>query len=194
MSSKYAQVKHAKNLFFIGLICLIVFSQCNQSSDRDENLTADGSGQNKSQAFWNSASSTFQQITLSDSAIVRNVHWDQELNSINEKIELSETQPINGRSYSLYLDDSDLNFVDIVYNTNKENRIIQIVFDIYVEDKLKSNKLLKEFEAYFQLKYGQSAAKGKTLRWEAKNNTSIQMEDVSTTKDPGIKLIYSLKN
>lgn len=194
MPSSYSHFKHSKNLFFIGLICLILFNQCNQSSDRYENSNTDGSGQSKSQAFWNSASSTFQKITLSDSAIVRNIQWNQELSSVNEKIELSETQPDNGKSYSLYLDDSDLNFVDIVYNTNKENKIIQIVFDIYVEDKLESNKLISEFETYFQLKYGHKTTKGKTLRWEAKNNTRIEMEDVSTSKDPGIKLIYTLKD
>jgi hypothetical protein len=194
MSSSSSQVKHNRNLFLIGLICLILFNQCNQASDRNENSNAEGTAQSKSQTFWNSASTTLKKITLSDSAIVRNVQWNQVLSSVNEKIELSETQPENGKSYSLYLDNSDLNFVDIVYNTNKENQIIQIVFDIYVEDKLESNKLLNEFEAYFELKYGPKKSKGKTYLWEAKNNTRIQMEDVSTSKDPGIKLIYSLKN
>ncbi|MEY3646351.1 MAG: hypothetical protein RL127_1059 [Bacteroidota bacterium] len=180
MSSSSSQVKHNRNLFSIGLICFILFNQCNQAPDRNENSNAEGTAQSKSQTFWNSASTTLKKITL--------------LSSVNEKIELSETQPENGKSYSLYLDNSDLNFVDIVYNTNKENQIIQIVFDIYVEDKLESNKLLNEFDAYFELKYGPKKSKGKTYLWEAKNKTRVQMEDVSTSKDPGIKLIYSLNN
>lgn len=194
MSSNLPPFQPLKFLITLGFISLFLFNRCNQSTDRDENLNAEHAGQNKSQAFWNSASSTLQKITLSDSAIVRNVHWNQELGTLNEKIELSETQPSQGKSYSLYLDESDLNFVDIVYHTNDANKIIQIVFDIYVEDKTEAKKLLEEFEAYFQIKYGQKTVTGKQASWLAKNNTQIQMEDVSTSKDPGIKLTYSLKD
>jgi hypothetical protein len=92
------------------------------------------------------------------------------------------------------LDESDLNFVDIVYTTNEMNQINQVVFDIYVEDKTETNRLLEEFDAYFTVKYGKKSVKGKVNTWISKSATKIQMEDVSTSKDPGIKLAYTLIN
>lgn len=174
---------------FIGSFLLL---QCNQSSSHDEYLNGKAADQTQSQKFWNSASNTLKKITLSDSEVVRNVKWLQPLNSLNEKIELSETQPKSGKSYSLYLDDSDLNFVDVLYITNKNNQINKIVFDVYVEDKLNTIKLLTEFERYFSVKHGKKTTQGLVSIWESKNKSRIQLEDVSTSKDPGIKLIYEL--
>jgi hypothetical protein len=174
---------------FIGSFLLL---QCNQSSNHDEYLNGKAADQTQSQKFWNSASNTLKKITLSDSEVVRNVKWLQPLNSLNEKIELSETQPKSGKSYSLYLDDSDLNFVDVVYITNKNNQINKIVFDVYVEDELNTIKLLTEFEQYFSVKHGKKTTQGLVSIWESKNKSRIQLEDVSTSKDPGIKLIYEL--
>jgi hypothetical protein len=181
-------------LLILGTISLILCIGCNQTSNQNEAQNDSSTGITPSQIYWNSASSTLQKITLSDTAIVRNIRWKQPLNSVKETIELSESQPTNGRSYSLYLDDSDLNFVDIVYQTNPQNQLIKIEFDIYVEDRNEVAKLISEFEQYFQIKYGNKTLSGKKSSWLAKNNTRIQLEDVSTSKDPGIKLMYSIEN
>lgn len=167
---------------------------CNQDKGDGEHANGSMISQTESQKYWSSASKTFQKITLSDTAVVRNIRWLQSLSSLNEKIELSESQPTNGKSYSLYLDDSDLNFVDIVYLTNNQNQIIQVVFDIYVEDKAEANKLLDEFEQYFSVKFGQKKTVEKGSTWISKDKTNIHIENVSTPKDPGIKLTYSLIN
>jgi hypothetical protein len=190
-STIFTQVK-----FFVFSIFLSsgLFFSCNQASDKNENSTGEFTAQTPSQKFWTRASSTLQKITLSDTTIVRNIQWLQPLSSLNEKIELSESQPTNGKSYTLYLDESDLNFVDIVYTTNEMNQINQVVFDIYVEDKTETNRLLEEFDAYFTVKYGKKAVEGKVNTWISKSATKIQMEDVSTSKDPGIKLAYKLIN
>lgn len=190
-STIFTQVK-----FFVFSIVLSIgmFFSCNQASDKKENSTGEFTEQTQSQKFWIRASSTLQKITLSDTSIVRNIHWLQPLSSLNEKIELSDSQPNNGKSYSLYLDDSDLNFVDIVYHTNNQNQIIQVVFDIYVEDKAEAIKLLNEFEQYFSIKFGQKTTAEKGSAWVSKDKTSIHIENVSTPKDPGIKLTYSLIN
>jgi hypothetical protein len=184
--------KATYRLVIVTLLGSLLLLQCNQSSNNDANLNGKAADQTQSQRFWNNASNTLQKITLSDSAVVRNVKWLQPLNSLNEKIELSETQPKSGKSYSLYLDDSDLNFVDVIYMTNKNNQINKIVFDVYVEDKLNTIKLLTEFEQYFSVKHGKKTIQGQVSIWESKNKSRIQLEDVSTSKDPGIKLIYEL--
>lgn len=179
-------------LVIVTLLGSLLLLQCNKPSNHDANLNGKALAQTQSQRFWSSASETFQKITLSDSAVVRNVKWLQPLNSLNEKIELSETQPKSGKSYSLYLDDSDLNFVDVIYMTNKNNQINKIVFDVFVENKLNSTKLLTEFERYFSVKHGNKITQGQVSIWESKNKSRIQLEDISTSKDPGIKFIYEL--
>lgn len=193
MHPRFTSIFNFKQLAF-GLCCLILIFGCDQKNQKNEGENAANTALTPSQIYWNSASPTLQKITLSDTAIVRNIHWNQSLESIKETIELSETQPANGRSYSLYLDDSDLNFVDIVYQTNAQNQLIKIDFDIYVEDRTEVAKLMGEFEKYFQIKYGSKTLNGNKSSWLAKNNTRIQLEDVSTSKDPGIKLMYSLAN
>ncbi len=193
MHLRITSIFNFKQLAF-GLCCLFLFVGCNQKNQKNEGENAANTALTPSQLYWNSASTTLQKITLSDTAIVRNIHWNQSLESIKETIELSETQPANGRSYSLYLDDSDLNFVDIVYQTNAQNQLIKIDFDIYVEDRTEVATLMDEFEKYFQIKYGSKTLNGGKSSWLAKNNTRIQLEDVSTSKDPGIKLMYSLAN
>lgn len=181
-------------LLILGIICFFLCIGCNQKNNQNEAQNESTSILTPSQMYWNSASSTLQKITLSDTAIVRNIQWLQPLDSVKETIELSESQPTNGRSYSLYLDDSDLNFVDIVYKTNTQNQVIKIDFDIYVEDREEVSKLISEFDQYFQIKYGKKTLIGKKSSWLAKNKTRIQLEDVSTSKDPGIKLMYSIEN
>lgn len=175
-------------------VIVSLMTGCNQDKGEGEHANGSMSSQTESQKYWSRASKTFQKITLSDSAIVRNVRWLQALSSLNEKIEISESQPTNGKSYSLYLDDSDLNFVDIVYLTNNQNQIIQVVIDIYVEDKSEANKLLEEFEQYFSVKFGQKRTAERGSTWVSKDKTNIHIENVSTPKDPGIKLTYSLIN
>jgi hypothetical protein len=181
-------------LLILGTICLFLCIGCNQKNNQNEAQNESTTRLTPSQMYWNSASSTLQKITLSDTAIVRNIRWLQPLDSVKETVELSESQPTNGRSYSLYLDDSDLNFVDIVYQTNPQNQVIKIDFDIYVEDREEVSKLISEFEQYFQIKYGSKTLIGKKSSWLSKNKTRIQLEDVSTSKDPGIKLMYSIEN
>ena len=188
------QFRLFKYSFLAFAVFISLMTGCSQDKGESEHANGLMNSQSESQKYWSNASKTFQKITLSDSAVVRNISWLQSLSSLNEKIELSESQPNNGKSYSLYLDDSDLNFVDIVYHTNNQNQIIQVVFDIYVEDKAEAIKLLDEFEQYFSIKFGQKTTVEKGSTWVSKDKTSIHIENVSTPKDPGIKLTYSLIN
>lgn len=190
----YTHLRLLKFSFLAYAVTIGLMTGCNQDKGKGEEANGAMVSQTQSQKFWSSASKTFQNITLSDTAVVRNIRWLQSLSSLNENIELSDSQPTNGKSYSLYLDDSDLNFVDIVYLTNNQNQIIQVIIDIYVEDKVEANKLLAEFEEYFTIKFGPKTTVEKGSTWSSKDKTNIHIENVSTPKDPGIKLTYSLIN
>ncbi len=190
----YTHLRLLKFSFLAYAVTIGLMTGCYQDKGKGEEANGAMVSQTQSQKFWSSATKTFQKITLSDTAVVRNIRWLQSLSSLNENIELSDSQPTNGKSYSLYLDDSDLNFVDIVYLTNNQNQIVQVVIDIYVEDKVEANKLLAEFEEYFTIKFGPKTTVEKGSTWSSKDKTSIHIENVSTPKDPGIKLTYSLIN
>lgn len=190
----YTHLRLLKFSFLAYAVTIGLMTGCYQDKGKGEEANGAMVSQTQSQKFWSSATKTFQKITLSDTAVVRNIRWLQSLSSLNENIELSDSQPTNGKSYSLYLDDSDLNFVDIVYLTNNQNQIVQVVIDIYVEDKVEANKLLAEFEEYFTIKFGPKTTVEKGSTWSSKDKTNIHIENVSTPKDPGIKLTYSLIN
>lgn len=190
----YTHLRLLKFSFLAYAVTIGLMTGCYQDKGKGEEANGAMVSQTQSQKFWSSATKTFQKITLSDTAVVRNIRWLQSLSSLNENIELSDSQPTNGKSYSLYLDDSDLNFVDIVYLTNNQNQIVQVVIDIYVEDKVEANKLLAEFEEYFTIKFGPKTTIEKGSTWSSKDKTNIHIENVSTPKDPGIKLTYSLIN
>lgn len=190
----YTHLRLLKFPFLAYAVTIGLMTGCYQDKGKGEEANGAMVSQTQSQKFWFSATKPFQKITLSDTAVVRNIRWLQSLSSLNENIELSDSQPTNGKSYSLYLDDSDLNFVDIVYLTNNQNQIVQVVIDIYVEDKVEANKLLAEFEEYFTIKFGPKTTVEKGSTWSSKDKTNIHIENVSTPKDPGIKLTYSLIN
>lgn len=182
----------------LSFICLfsgtILFCACNKEKDASETAQLSlAPEQIKIKEAWNASSDWVKQITLSDTLIIRNTQWGLDLSRIQEKIELSESQPAQGKSYSLYFDDSDLNFVDIAYIPDNQGKLSGINLDIYVEDITEVGKLRNNLTAYFDAKFGPSVIQGKQTRWNLNKNTQVDLEDVSTSKDPGIHVILKAK-
>ena len=69
-----------------------------------------------------------------------------------------------------------------------------IDFDIFVETKSQVEELKAKFTTYLQVKFGTSKTEGNKIIWEKDKNTLVILQDVSTVKDPGIKLVFSRKN
>jgi hypothetical protein len=105
-------------------------------------------------------------------------------------LELSENQPATGKSFTLYLDNSDLNFADITYIPDAKNQIKEIDIDVFLEENDQVLELIEGFQTYLNAKIGPSKAEGKKIQWGPKQNTQVTLEDMSTAKDPGIKLIF----
>lgn len=180
------------------LICLLVgliLSACNKDTNSSENAKLSLSPEQiKIKEAWNASSDWVKQITSSDTLVIRNTQWGVALDEIKEKIELSESQPAQGKSYSLYFDDSDLNFVDIVYIPNKDGKLNEIDLDIYVEEMPQVGQLRASISNYFDAKFGPSVTKGNKTQWNQNKNTQVELEDVSTSKDPGIKVVLKAKS
>ncbi len=143
---------------------------------------------------WESTGKITQTITLDSKGIFRGLNFGIPITSIKEKIDLAENQPPNGKSYTLYFDASDLNFADVTYYADKENKLAQIDIDIFVEQASQVKKIITDFTNYFNAKFGQVGTRGKILLWVQNKKARVSLEDVSTFKDPGIKITFRQVN
>lgn len=138
----------------------------------------------------------FRTILKSDAGMARGISIGDLFQSTvqTEKAPLSETQPENGKGFTEYFDDSDLNFVDITYTKDQSDKVASITLDVYVERKSAVDSLFTEFKTYFSRKYGKNTVNGKGLVWKVQDNKSAVLQDVSTEKDPGIKILFVREN
>jgi len=184
----------AKSMVLIST-SVIVFFSCNSSTENEKNGTV---GLSKIDQLaldtWNKSGDLVQKITLSSKGVIRNKEWGISLDSLQEKLELAENQPANGKSYTLYFDDSDLNFTDITYLGDDQQKLTEIDLDIFIETKPQVEELKEKFTNYLLVKFGPSKTEGNKIIWEKDKNTEVILQDVSTLKDPGIKLVFLRKN
>ena len=133
----------------------------------------------------------FNAILKTDAGMVRGLSIGDEMNVILESAPLSESQPTNGKSYTEYFDDTDLNFADILYVSDSQNKISAISVDIFIEKQVAVDSLMGEFEGYFDKKYGQGKGTKMTVWKLAGGNNELMLQNVSTAKDPGLKIIFA---
>jgi len=184
----------AKSIVLI-LTSTFVFFSCNSSEENGKNGASNTSESDQiALNAWEKSGDLVQKITLSSKGVIRNKEWGISIDSLQEKLELAENQPANGKSYTLYFDDSDLNFTDISYLSDSKQKLTEIDFDIFVETKSQVEELKEKFTSYLLVKFGASKTEGNKIIWEKDKNTQVILQDVSTDKDPGIKLVFSRKN
>lgn len=185
---------NAKSIVLI-LTSTLVFFSCNSSLEKGKEGASNTSEIEQSVLnAWEQSGDMVQKITLSPKGVIRDKEWGISIDSLQEKLELAENQPANGKSYTLYFDNSDLNFTDISYLSDNQQKLTEIDFDIFVETKSQVEALKEKFTNYLQVKFGASKIEGNKIIWEKDVNTQVTLQDVSTLKDPGIKLVFSRKN
>lgn len=182
-------MKNPLNKLFVPLFAILFFTaSCNQEQKSENEVNTK---QEAITAAWEESGEWVQKLSLSPNQVIRNAAWGQDMESLKDTLELAESQPEKGKSFTLYFDDTDLNFSDITYIPNDQNKLQAIEFDIFVESKDEVQPLIDHWKTYLDVKFGPSEAKGKTILWSKNNNTRIQLENVSTPKDPGIKISFS---
>jgi hypothetical protein len=174
------------SLFISGALVIILHScsQEKQAENKDSEQTEAVA------TAWSASGEWVQKLTVSPTNIVRNASWGQDFSTINDSLEVAESQPEKGKSYTLYFDDTDLNFSDITYIPNDQNKLQEITFDIFVDSAEDVQPLIDQWKGYLEVKFGPSETKGKQVLWTKNKNTRIQLENVSTPKDPGIKISF----
>ena len=182
-----------KNSYAYFALLLLVISQlsCQDKKQSSETTSVAVDSTLKVPSLEN-RSSTFQAILKTDAGMVRGLSIGDEMNSIVESAPLSETQPDNGKSYTEYFDDTDLNFADILYVNDSENKIGAISVDVFIGKQAAVDSLMNEFKGYFDKKYGQGKGISKMTVWKlAGTNDELMLQNVSTAKDPGLKIIFA---
>lgn len=135
---------------------------------------------------------SFKAILKTDAGMVRGLSIGDEMRAVVESAPLSESQPDNGKSYTEYFDDTDLNFADILYINDSENKISAISVDVFIEKQVEVDSLMNELKGYFDKKYGQGKGISKMTVWKlAGGDNELMLQDVSTAKDPGLKIIFA---
>ena len=196
MRKDFNRISHlTAKLIILVFTSTLVFFSCNSTQENGKNGTSNTSELDQiTLNAWEKSGDLVQKITLSSKGVIRNKVWGISIDSLQEKLELAENQPANGKSYTLYFDDSDLNFTDISYLSDSQQKLTEIDFDIFVETKSQVEDLKEKFTTYLQVKFGASKTEGNKIIWEKDKNTQVILQDVSTDKDPGIKLVFSRKN
>lgn len=191
-------MKNPLNKLFVPFIriiivfCLVtIFYACNQEK-QSENVASDQT--EAVSTAWKESGEWVQKLSLSPDKIIRNSSWGQDFASLQDTLELAESQPDKGKSYTLYFDDTDLNFSDITYIPNDQNKLTEIDFDIFVDSSEDVQPLIDQWKGYLDSKFGASDVKGKQIQWLKDKNTRILLENVSTPKDPGIKISFKAAN
>ncbi len=175
-------------LFFI-VLALISCQDKKQTTESDATIATDSTSQVNN---LENQSSTFNAILKTNAGMVRGLSIGDEMNAIIESAPLSETQLTNGKSYTEYFDDTDLNFADVLYVSDSENKISAISVDIFIEKQATVDSLMSEFKGYFDKKYGQGKGISKMTVWKlAGGNNELMLQNVSTAKDPGLKIIFA---
>jgi hypothetical protein len=186
-------MKTLKTLILLLPLFILLYA-CNQNTSNSENnQLSNGPKQSESQIAWKASSDLVRKITLSDSIVIRNKNWGTDINLINDQLELAETQPDTGKSYSLYFDDTDLNFVDITYRPNNKGQLSEIEMNVFFDDSQKVTELMQNFKSYFDVKFGASVEKGKKLIWLKDKKTHVELEDASRSKDAGFIILLKAK-
>ncbi|MDF0694730.1 hypothetical protein [Aquirufa ecclesiirivi] len=180
--------------FILIISLLIITNACQTTTDKQEaNQHSQESKKQAKQKAWDESTPLLQRITLGSAGVIRNVSWGQDMSTIAEKVELSETQPSVGKSYTQFFDDTDLNFVDITYLPDENNQVKGILLNIFLEEQDEVLDLTANFKEYLGNIYGNGRGNAKKIVWK-NENTQVILEDVGTPKDPGIQLVFSKIN
>lgn len=182
-----------KNSYAYFALLLLTMSQmsCQDKKQSSETTTVSADSTLKVPSLEN-YSTAFKAILKTDAGMVRGLSIGDEMNSIIESAPFSETQPTIGKSYTEYFDDSDLNFADILYVNDLDNKISAISVDIFIEKQVAVDSLTNEFKGYFDKKYGQGKGISKMMVWKLSGtNNELLLQNVSTAKDPGLKIIFA---
>jgi hypothetical protein len=180
-----------KNYILLTLMFAFLMISCGDKKQESQTEVAASGDSSNVRISIDSYSPIFKQIMKSDAGMARGVNIGDKIETIQEVTPLTENQPENGKSYTVYFDGTDLNFADILYANDAENNIGAISIDVFIEKTTDVENLMKEFVDFFNKKYGTGKGISKMMTWRLPDGNILSVQDVSTAKDPGLKIVFA---
>jgi hypothetical protein len=88
-------------------------------------------------------------------------------------------------------DTDDLETVDILYKTDRTQKISGVQLDIYMNSKKSNDSLLQEFDKIFTLRYGKPVSQNLiSTIWKIKPSGQVMIKDVSKARDKGLEILF----
>jgi hypothetical protein len=178
--------------YFVSFLLVVSQMSCQDKKQTTESGIVANSDSTVTISPLENYSPVFKAILKTDAGMVRGLSIGDDMNVILESAPLSTSQPKNGKSYTEYFDDTDLNFADILYVNDADNKLGAISVDIFIEKQASVDSLMNEFKRYFDKKYGQGKGISKMTVWKLPDgNNELMLQNVSTAKDPGLKIVFA---
>ena len=167
-------------------------ASCTQSSkETTENQTDSVSISNPVPATSVNADGLLMTILKTEDGMARGIQLGDKIEKVTatEKVEMTQDSTFY-QGYTEYFNDSDEEFVDVLYYFDKAKKINTINLDVYLNKQAESNKLMGEFKNYFITKYGAIKQNGKQAIWTLPQG-KLFLEDKSVKNLPGFRIQFS---
>ena len=183
-----------KNTLFYNLLFVLAVSMasCTQSSkETTENQTDSVSISNPVPATSVNADGLLMTILKTENGMARGIQLGDKIEKVTatEKVEMTQDSTFY-QGYTEYFNDSDEEFVDVMYYFDKAKKINTINLDVYLNKQAESNKLMGEFKNYFITKYGAIKQNGKQAIWTLPQG-KLYLEDKSVKNLPGFRIQFT---
>lgn len=192
-STLYKFTQMLKSLLFITVITFTTFA-CSTKTEEDKEAPKNDSLAlaNPAQSELNSNQSALLQTVLgaaTPESIIRGISFGDPVSKVKatETFEMFE-EVSDHLGYTL--ETPQFETIDVQYFTNKDQKVNKITIDVYLNSADATKQLWEAGKKHFSETYEAPKEDGKTLIWN-KKSVRVNMEDVSTGKDFGLKFEFS---
>lgn len=181
-----------KSLLIITVITFTTFA-CSTKTEEDKEAPKNDSLAlaNPAQSELNSNQSALLQTVLgaaTPESIIRGISFGDPVSKVKatETFEMFE-EVSDHLGYTL--ETPQFETIDVQYFTNKDQKVNKITIDVYLNSADATKQLWEAGKKHFSETYDAPKEDGKTLIWN-KKSVRVNVEDVSTGKDFGLKFEF----
>lgn len=196
MNTPFTKMKYTSFFKKILFVCLVsaAISACNTKTQQETDTPATDSATlpDPSQSELNSNQSallkTMLGTTPAEGSIIRGVSFGDPVSKVKatETFEMFEEMP-DHLGYTM--ETPQLETMDVQYFINKDKKVESIRVDVYLNSADATKQLWNAGKSHFSEKYAAPKEEGKVVTWN-KNSVRVNMEDVSSGKDYGLKFEF----
>lgn len=196
MNTPSTEMKHTsfvKKLLFTCLVSISIFACNSKTQEETETPATDSTAlADPAQSELNSNQSALLETMLgaapAEGTILRGVSFGDPVSKVKatETFEMFE-EAADHLGYTM--ETPQLETIDVQYFINKDKKVESIRVDVYLNSADATKQLWNAGKAHFSETYATPKEEGKVVTWN-KNAVRVNMEDVSSGKDYGLKFEF----